>query len=235
MVTPDPDPILPAVQEAFFRASALFDQIPSPYPTTVELACFIYENQGDAGADVNDIMAAITRTPMRLTCTTCFAEGDLFPHDPKDGRLFSFDVRFDTENGDFELNICLPITVWIKGEGGKNPLNLKSKGLLPVVIPTEENFDAVQEVDVDTLQVGLSCENPATELEEFVGVGIVKYAYEDQDGDGDLDLVVHFSVPDIAALPCIDGDTTELRFAGRTYLGMCIEGVDLIRIVPPKK
>ena len=62
MVTPDPGPILPEVQAAFFRASALFDQIESEYPTTVELACFIHENQGDAGADINDILACLLYT-----------------------------------------------------------------------------------------------------------------------------------------------------------------------------
>ena len=67
----------------------------------------------------------------------------------------------------------------------------------------------------------------------FEGVPIVKSSIEDQDGDGDLDLVIHFSTPEIAALDGVNENTTELRFFGYTNLGMCIEGVDMIRIVPP--
>ena len=97
---------------------------------------------------------AIMATSMRLTCTTCFAEGDLFPHEPHQNRLFNFDVRFDKDTGDFELNICLPIAVWIKGQNPINPFNLGSNGVLPVVIPTTEFFNAVEEVDVSTLKIG---------------------------------------------------------------------------------
>jgi hypothetical protein len=231
MVTPDPSPIPAAVQEAFFRASAIFDQLPM-FPTTVEFACFIHENQGEAGADINDIMEAITTSPMTLSCTTCYAEGDLFPHDPTEETLFTFDVRFDTGTGDFELNICLPITVWIKGQDGTNPFNLGSHGVLPVVIPTTEFFDAVDEVDVETLELGTFVVDSAG-IEVFVGVPIVKCSILDQDGDGDMDLVVHFSTDAIVGLDDVDDTTTELRFSGATYLGMCIEGVDRIRVVPP--
>jgi len=233
MVTPDPDPIPAAVQEAFFRASALFDQIPSPYPTTVELACFIYENQGGAGANINDILAAITKTPMRLTCTTCFAEGDLFPHDPKDGRLFSFDVRFDSDTGDFELNICLPIVVWIKGQNDTNPFNLDSNGVLPVVVPTTEHFNPTEELDVESFRIGTFVTDEAG-IEVFVGVPPVKVTVH-EDGDGNMDVTFHFDTEAIVALEGVDENTTELRFAGSTKLGMCVEGVDKIRVVPPTR
>ena len=233
MVTPDPAPILAPVQEAFFRASALFGDLP-PVLTTVELACFIHENQGDAGADVNAIAEAIMATPMKLTCTTCFAEGDLFPHEPDFGRLFNFDVRFDNESGDFELNICLPITTWIKGQNGTNPFNLGSNGVLPVVVPTTEFFDAVAELDVDTLEIGTFVTDAAG-IEVFVGVPILKSSIQDQDGDGDLDVVVHFDTQAIVALAGVDENTTVLRFAGSTYLGMCVEGSDMIKVVPPTK
>jgi len=233
MVTPDAGPIAPPAQEAFFRASAILDQL-GTFSTTVELASFVYENQGEAGANINDIMAGIFTTPMTLSCSTCVAEGDLFPHEPDGDTLFSFDVRFDPESGDFELNICLPVTVWIKGQNGNNPFNLGSNGVLPVVIPTTEHFDAVAELDPDTLKIGTYVFDSAG-VEVFDGVGIVKSSIEDQDGDGDLDVVVHFDTQSIVALPGVDENTTELRFAGETYLGMCVEGVDMIKIVPPSK
>ncbi len=234
VVSPDPAPIPAAVQEAFFRASAIFDQIESQYPTTVELACFIYENQGDAGADVNEIMAAITATPMTLSCTTCYTEGDLFPHDPEDGALFSFSVRFDPVTGDFELNVCLPVTVWVKGEGGTNPINLGSKGVTPVVVPSTAFFDAVAELDVDTMQIGTFVTDSAG-IQVFVGVPIVKSSTTDENGDGKVDVKLHFDTKAIAALDGVDENTTELRFRGLTNSGMCVEGVDMISVVPPKK
>ena len=233
MVTPDPNPIVPPVQEAFFRASALFGDLP-PVLTTVELACFIHENQGNANADVNEIADAIMATSMRLTCTTCFAEGDLFPHEPHQDRLFNFDVRFDKDTGDFELNICLPIAVWIKGQNPTNPFNLGSNGVLPVVIPTTEFFNAVEELDVSTLKIGTFVTDAAG-IEVFVGVPILKSSVGDHDGDGVLDVKVHFDTQAIVALDGVDSNTTELRFSGNTYLGMCVEGVDMIKIVPPTK
>jgi hypothetical protein len=233
MVTPSPILIAPQVQEAFFRASAFFDQI-GPFATTVEIACFVYENQGDAGADINDIMTAMFTSPMELSCTTCFTEGDLFPHEPDGSTLFNFDVRFDTDTGDFELNICLPIAVWIKGQDGSNPFNLGSNGVLPVVVPTTPHFDAVEELDVSSLQIGTFVVDAAG-IEVFDGVPIVKCTVIDQDGDGDLDVVVHFDTQAIVALPGVDENTTELRFAGETYAGMCVEGADLIKVVPPTK
>ncbi|MHC5012314.1 MAG: hypothetical protein ACYTG6_15445, partial [Planctomycetota bacterium] len=100
LVTPDPAPILPPVQEAFFNASPFFGEL-SEYPTTVEIAYFIYERQGSAGAEFQDILNSVFSTSMVLNCTTCFAEGDLFPHEPTDDVLFTFELQFDTDNGDF--------------------------------------------------------------------------------------------------------------------------------------
>jgi len=105
LFSPDPFPIPRSVQEAFFCASTLLGpaltngQLPQ-FPTTLDLATFVFENQGPADATLDDIQDALFLTDMRLGCTTCKAEGDIFPHEPESESLFTFEVVFDSETGD---------------------------------------------------------------------------------------------------------------------------------------
>src|SRR5262245_25283414 len=74
MMTPYPGIIAPQVQQAFFNASAFFgdEGALSPFPSTVELALFVYDHQLGAGAGFNEIMtglfAADPPPAMELVC-----------------------------------------------------------------------------------------------------------------------------------------------------------------------
>src|SRR5262245_21837196 len=60
LMTPYPQPISAKVQQAYYNASPLFDIGGlSEFPTTVQVALFIYDNQGTAGASINDILQEI--------------------------------------------------------------------------------------------------------------------------------------------------------------------------------
>jgi hypothetical protein len=234
MVTPVPDPIPEAVQRAFFNASPFFDQLVADsdngiYPTTHELACFVYENQGEAGAEFNDIHHAMFSSHMKVGCTTCRAEGALFPHQPNSKRIFDFEFVLpiddnDPNRGKLTVDIILPILVDIKGGTSEAPFNLGSNGLLPVTIPTTADFDAT-DVDVDSLAIVVNGNY----------VYVVKSNYKDDDGNGTTDLVVHFDTQQLVAAG-VDEYTTSLTVKGmETVWGQTIRGSDAVRIVPPTK
>lgn len=126
----------------------------------------------------------------------------------------------------------IEVAVDIKPESCPNPLNVKSKGVLPVAVLGMEDFD-VTEVDVDYISLA--------------GVAPIRFDYEDVatpfDGercdcheagpDGILDLVLHFDTKEIveAIGPVVDGDELELILTSELYDGTPIEGSDCIRVI----
>lgn len=105
----------------------------------------------------------------------------------------------------------------VKPGSDENPINLTSRGVIPVVIYTTEGFDAA-DVDVSTVRFG-----PAGALP-------VHYALEDVDGDGDLDLILHFRTQEIG----ITAEDTSVTLTGETIGGTSFIGTNSITIVPSK-
>ncbi len=108
------------------------------------------------------------------------------------------------------------VAVDIKPGSDSNPVNLKSKGNIPVAILTTSDFDATT---VDPLSVEFGPNN-ATESHDQGHI-------EDVDGDGDLDLMLHFNTQE-TGIQC--GDTTAF-LAGETFDGQVIVGIDSIETV----
>ena len=244
MVTPDEgdpeEPIPLKVQEAFFLASpSLTEDIDSSFPTTVEIAQFIFdvaastddpeepyflgdqsEDGGEGPLTVQAIMNNIFQTDVTLDAPEddvfAEAEGDLFPHDPGE-RLFEFDLAIDPDDGEITVNICLPVEIDIKPGNAKNVINYKSKGVVWVAILSTDNFDAVSEVDSDTVKLG--------------GASVEKTSSQDVNNDGIDDLKLKVRVKDIG----LTKDTVTVDLTGSTNAGMCIEGSDAVTIVPGKK
>jgi hypothetical protein len=105
----------------------------------------------------------------------------------------------------------------VKPGSEENPINLKSRGVIPVAIYTTEGFDATA-VDIETVKFGPG-EAP-----------VVHYAYEDLDDDGDIDLILHFRTQATG----IAEDDTEVTLAGESDSGTAFSGTDVIKIVPSK-
>ncbi|MBW1781868.1 MAG: hypothetical protein JRL30_14145 [Deltaproteobacteria bacterium] len=115
-----------------------------------------------------------------------------------------------------------------------NPLNVKSKGVLPVAILGTEDFD-VTSINIDTIQLN--------------GIAPLRYELEDVsaassdencDGlypDGILDLTLKFSTQDIvAALGAVaDGNEVTLTLTGELNDGITIEGSDTVLILKKDK
>ncbi len=105
----------------------------------------------------------------------------------------------------------------VKPGSEENPINLKSRGVIPVAIYTTEGFDATA-VDIETVKFGPG-EAP-----------VVHYAYEDIDDDGDIDLILHFRTQATGIVE----DDTEVTLVGETDSGTAFTGTNAIKIVPSK-
>ena len=126
----------------------------------------------------------------------------------------------------------IEVSVDIKPMSWPNPLNVNSKGVLPVAILGTEDFDVTQ---ID----------PATILLE--GVAPLRWALEDVGAaddplagpDGFTDLSLKFAAQEIvAALGDVnDGDVVVLHLTGNLkeeFGGTPIEGEDVVRIIKKK-
>jgi hypothetical protein len=240
MMTPYPGPIAPNVQQAFFNASVFFDDpeaLPK-YPTTVEMALFVYDHQGEAGAAIPDILGAmfVANPPPPLVLagsSPSEGEGTIFPHHPDPDGAFEFHSKFDSSTGVVDVSICLPITVDIKPGNSQNPVNAGAEGVLPIAVLSTASFDAVAELDPSTFQAVFLDDHQNV----VHGVPALRWTKEDVDGDGKKDVLFMFSVPALTAgpnAPLTKGVTT-VNFRGFTKNGMCVEGSDKVRFVPAKK
>jgi hypothetical protein len=108
------------------------------------------------------------------------------------------------------------VSIEIKLGSDPAPINLRSKGRIPVAILSTSNFD-VTSVDPGTVRFGKT----GTEATP------VHVAAQDVTGDGGLDLLLHFLVDEIG-IHC--GDTS-ITLTGQTATGIPIQGSDSIRTV----
>lgn len=121
-----------------------------------------------------------------------------------------------------------PIAIDIKPDSDSNPINLKSKGLLPVAILTTEDFSPLL-VDDETILFGDEGALSATAGDP---VTPTKIKEDDVDGDGDLDLLLFFSVNALVECGAIDEESTSIGLTAELLDGTPIIGSDSVRIVP---
>ncbi len=116
----------------------------------------------------------------------------------------------------------LTVPIDVKPGSFPNPINLKSKGRIPVAILSRPDFLAAKVVDRASLTFG------RTGDERSLLPGKVKP--EDVNGDGLLDLVCHFANP---AAGFQVGDTRGV-LKGKTLQGRPFLGMDSVVIVPKR-
>jgi hypothetical protein len=237
MMTPYPGEIVARVQEAWFNASPFLDDAGAlpPFPTTVEIALFVYDHQGDAGATVQEVLNVVFGTVsgspvVEIICESpCEAEGVIFPHDPFEDGLFEFSLHFDHEEGTISLEHCLPVAIDLKPSASNNKVNGRSdKGVVPIAFLTTDAFDAVEELDRDTVAVVVLDGH-----EVLNSVAPEKVTLQDVDGDGDDDVLFHFNVQDLTAGddPALTEDTETLFVMGFTHDGLCVLGEDPVEYI----
>jgi hypothetical protein len=118
------------------------------------------------------------------------------------------------------------LTIDIKPGSYPNPIDLKSKGVIPVAILTSATFDATT-VDPSSVCFGDAEDPSQRDCTEAHGRGHI----QDVDGDGDLDLVLHYETGQTG----IDLGDTQACLTGDTFDGITLpQGCDSIKVVPAK-
>jgi hypothetical protein len=143
------------------------------------------------------------------------------------------------------------VSVDIKPGSCRNPLNVKSQGVLPVAILGTADFD-VSQIDFGTIEVYLEGEDEV----ELVSATPLRGAMEDvatayesstdegdatdcneQGPDGYVDLMLKFDTQEVVALlvDVSDGDVLYLGFHGMLLDGTTFEGGDSVEILKKGK
>ena len=131
----------------------------------------------------------------------------------------------------------LAVEVDIKSGSCPNPLNVKSKGVLPVVVLGSADFDAF---NIDPASIRLEGVAPVRSSYEDVATPVSNRADDcdctTEGPDGYLDLVLKFDTQEIvAALGGVyDGDVFLLTITGEALDGTPIEGTDCVVIIAKK-
>jgi hypothetical protein len=113
------------------------------------------------------------------------------------------------------------VSIDIRPGSETNPVNLTSRGVVPVAIRTAGGFDATT-VLPSSVCFGDQEDAGQRDCTETHGVGHL----EDVDGDGDLDLLLHYETPATG----IDGGDTGACLSGETQDGATITGCDRVSV-----
>ena len=137
---------------------------------------------------------------------------------------FIIGLAFSADPSGQELTVIngasLVVGIEVKPGTATNPINLKSKGKIPVAILSMPDFNALSETDISSLTFGHSGDEESLAFCNPNG--------EDVNSDGLVDLVCHFSTQNT-------GFTSTDTFGilrGYTTEGERLGGEDAIRIVP---
>ncbi len=134
------------------------------------------------------------------------------------------------------LSLILPVSVDIKPQGCPNPINVKSRGVLPVAILGTADFDVTTIDPVSIRLEGIAptrsaLEDVATPFEPLDGF-VNASDCTDQGSDGFTDLTLKFDTQEIvSALGGVqDGDVLILTLVGELSDGTPIQGEDVVVI-----
>jgi len=212
---PAATPIPAGVEEAFFLASPfLTDEFVNEFPTTVEIAQFIFDTATAEDPELLNRHTDLTAqqildylfltdagTDLAAPSEDVFAEaeGDLFPHQPQDGdRLFGFNFKIDPDDGAATTDMEIDVEIDIKPGNTANVIENSDNGVVWAAILTTDAFDAAGEVDWDTVYLGGSLAKD--------------YKIEDANHDGYDDITLKFDVKDIG----LTATTTSVTLTGLT-------------------
>lgn len=129
------------------------------------------------------------------------------------------DVSLVVVEGSSEIAVEMDI----KPGSDENPVNLRSRGVLPVAILTTDAFDAA-DVDVSSLTLG-DGDGDDTSVAASHHASL-----EDVDDDGDLDLSLKFRTEELVENGDLADGTTELFLNGATSDGTPIVGSDGVQV-----
>jgi hypothetical protein len=127
------------------------------------------------------------------------------------------EITVEGHLGEPPMAPCLERSIDVKPCSDPNSINLKSKGVVPVAVPTTDDFDATT---VDPATVSFASASP------------LRWTVEDVcPFDGRDDLLFHFKTQELD----LNEESTEAFLTGYTSDGEFIWGKDTVNIVPKGK
>jgi hypothetical protein len=172
-------------------------------------------------------------TKRRIFLRTSFVFGAVYS---KEGRHIS--GNYIVIASGISLPVIEPVSLDIKPESCPNPLNTKSKGVLPTAILGTIDFDVTT---LDTSSLRLNGVSPIRNSTEDVAAPVSEPSdpcdCTGEGPDGFLDLTLKFRTQDIveAIGEVEDGDTVVLTLTGNLIDGTFIDGRDCIVILEKGK
>jgi hypothetical protein len=137
--------------------------------------------------------------------------------------------------------IAIPVPVDIRPGSCPNPINVDTKGILPVAILGTDTFDVTQVDPASVLLEGVyplrwSLEDVSTPYEPFINKPLDPYACNTSGPDGYMDLSLKFDNLAVAAAiaPVTDGEVRILKLTGMLkpeFGGKQIIGEDVVVII----
>ena len=138
-----------------------------------------------------------------------------------------------TFRGNISINLVTldsGMEIDIKPGDEQNNINLKSNGVVPVAVLTNEKFDA-------------SMIEPITA--QFAGAAPVQWSLEDVDGDGDKDVIFHFRTQELNLTDESTEATLTAQMVSQMQMtmmsiaqaggGAVVSGTDTVKIIGEKK
>ena len=136
--------------------------------------------------------------------------------------------------GIWEAPIAEAVDVDVKPIGNEPaPINLKSKGKLPVAILSSNDFNAL-DIDLATLVFG----DPVLIADGgnlVTPTSPLTSSYEDVNRDGLVDLTLKFGIQELIENGVLGPETTQGYVTANLYDGAVIAGRDMVAIVPATK
>ena len=181
---------------------------------------------GDLWVDGELVASGVAICPRAMSCSaTAESEqwGVIAPENTNSGSWYPGNVVYfdDLRIWGVEGVATVTVKVDVKPGSESNPINLRSRGLLPVAIFSEAGFDAMEIVPSTVTVAGASvavrgrrCQCMAHE--------------EDVDGDGLMDLLVQVETRALDAAELASGYAV---VSGETYGGEPFEGSDEVTVV----
>jgi hypothetical protein len=130
-------------------------------------------------------------------------------------------TSFGMDNVVAVSQLATTVEIDVKPGSGTNPINLSSRGTVPVAILSTSSFDA-RTVDPATVCFGDADTADQRDCTEAHGGGHI----EDVNGDGRLDLLLHYETSQTG----IDPGDTEACLTGETFDGSPIQGCNSVSV-----
>ena len=135
----------------------------------------------------------------------------------KNGLIYAASGSLERIDFGPEYEYVLSIGIDVRPGNESNPINPKSRGVLPLAILGSEDFE-VSSADVTTLVL---------DPYGIPSVHSIDSDHSDSNGDGFSDLLVHFHIEETE----VEFSSSEVCVSGETVAGITFSGCDTVRVV----